>query len=145
MSVIIEVPTAAKGKARARSTSRGRHYTPETTKIAEREIREAAKVAFCGRQTFKGPVEVWIGCQYEPPKSTGKALRADMIARNAAKLTKPDIDNVTKLVLDALNPHLKSGFRGAWSDDATVVAVHARKFYGDTDMLTIEIDNAEKC
>ena len=49
---------------------------------------------------------------------------------------KPDIDNVLKVVLDALNGV-------AYKDDSRVVAVTARKIYSHTPKLVIEMKGAE--
>ena len=49
---------------------------------------------------------------------------------------KPDIDNVLKVVLDALNGV-------AYKDDSRVVAVSARKVYSMTPKLVIEMKGSD--
>ena len=46
--------------------------------------------------------------------------------------TRPDLDNVIKIVLDALNGH-------AWHDDGQVIEIHACKKYDEIPRLEIEI------
>ena len=49
---------------------------------------------------------------------------------------KPDIDNVMKIVLDALNGV-------AYKDDSRVVRVEAQKIYGDIPRLEIRMRGSE--
>ena len=49
--------------------------------------------------------------------------------------TKPDIDNVVKVVCDALN-------KVAYNDDTQVVKIVAEKYYGETPGLVVEIREA---
>ena len=58
------------------------------------------------------------------PKSASKKARAAMIEGLISPTKKPDMDNVVKIVLDALN-----GF--AWHDDAQVVDLSVSKIYTD--------------
>jgi Holliday junction resolvase RusA-like endonuclease len=97
-------------KRRARSGKGGRHYTPEATRTEE------AVVALHGRRLLPQPipglwaVEIEIR-RWRPWRKPG--------AWTAAKPREPDVDNVVKAVLDALN-----GI--AWADDKAVVAVYPR-------------------
>ena len=47
-------------------------------------------------------------------------------------IPKPDLDNLTKAVLDALN-------NVAFTDDSLVVSLRASKRYGDQDLIHVEI------
>ena len=113
-----------KGKERPRFTARGRTYTPAATVQAEGIIWQAY-VAACGGTPIRAPggveVSVAVWCTAPVPKSTPK--RVGWLAYTR----KPDVDNVLKLVLDALNPS-KGGRGGAWADDAQVTDAHVRKW-----------------
>ena len=66
---------------------------------------------------MRGPLKVGIGWTYRGPvKMAGKAV--------SAKATRPDLDNLAKLVLDAAT---KAGY---WKDDAQVADLQLRKFEG---------------
>jgi Holliday junction resolvase RusA-like endonuclease len=58
--------------------------------------------------------------------------RAQSKRAPVARPSRPDIDNCVKLVSDALNGV-------AWVDDAQVVEVHARKFYGPDPCTRIRV------
>lgn len=81
----------------------------------ERAIREAFENA-TGRpsEPFLGPIDVCIKTYRQLPKSTPKSVLSEPDTH------KPDIDNVAKIVLDALNGV-------AWEDDAQVVSLTVSK------------------
>ena len=66
------------------------------------------------------------------PKSFSQAKRSLAIKGALRPTTKPDIDNYVKQVFDAFNGLI-------WEDDAQIVTVHARKFYGEIPRLDLEI------
>ena len=116
------------GKARPRFTRTGRPYTPKATHDAEKLIRLAYQEAVL-RERIDQPridrpkrVSVTITAIYPIPKSWPKYMRVAAAAGQIVPAVKPDIDNVIKLVLDALN-----GF--AYEDDSQVSAVQGEKLY----------------
>lgn len=112
-------------KARARTCVRnGRvmSFTPKATADAETIIRSQVM----GQQAFfiKGtPLKVNLAFFISRPPSIPK--------KRQYPVTRPDIDNYTKLVLDALNQYL-------FEDDSQIVELHATKAYG-TPRIEIEI------
>lgn len=111
-SLSIEVRGRVVGKQRPRF--RGHAYTSEATREAERAIRDAWVAAHGSRPDYRGPVRVLVSCGRELARTSPK--------RNAGMpdTSRPDIDNVCKLVMDAL-----SGV--AWRDDSQVVSLEAHK------------------
>ncbi len=91
-------------------------YTPDATVEAENKIR----AAFCAAvpapyPTFPdGPVEVHITCYRPMPKSRPRKVESE------PDVYKPDVDNLAKIVLDALN-----GL--AWQDDTQVTCLLVSK------------------
>ena len=126
------VPGAPRGKQRARVVAGGAHsYTPKETVERERQIAWEGKKAMAGRPLFEGPVMLTVSAAYVHPASWSAKKKA----ATYWKTTKPDIDNIVKLVKDALN-------RVAWQDDAQVAVVRQRKHYTknfDDEGLTISI------
>lgn len=103
------------GSARPRVTRYGT-YIPK----AAREYRSLIRRAFtdqCGGRFAPiqtGPVEVRITVYRALPKSTPKRVDSE------ADTKKPDVDNIAKNVLDALN-----GL--AWSDDSQITSLSVKK------------------
>ena len=99
------------GAARPRVTRNGT-YTPKRTREYRRLVRDAFMAS--GGRKLSGPLDVRIDVYRELPKSRPKRVTSE------PDTFKPDIDNIQKNVLDALN-----GL--AWDDDAQVVHVDAWK------------------
>lgn len=107
MTIMFEVPFV-KGKERPRFSRSGKHvYTPSKTAKAEREIRKAF-IAAGGVKAPKGvEVAVHITTVRPLPKSRPKRIESE------PDICRPDVDNISKAVLDALNCV-------AWEDDSQV-------------------------
>lgn len=107
MSIRFEVPFV-RGKGRARFVrATGRAYTPDKTMEAMYAVR-AAYVAAGGTKAPAGAeVSVHITAMRPLPKTAPKSIEDE------PDIHRPDVDNLAKLVLDALNGT-------AWDDDAQV-------------------------
>lgn len=140
-SVTFHVPGKPQGKARARTvrnreTGRTMTYTPEETVLYENLIKamyiNAARgdgFAKFGKGT---PVKLVVRIRYAPPASASKRKREQMLAGEVYPLKKPDIDNIIKVVADALN-----GI--AYHDDAQVMTVNAKKVYSAQEGLDVTV------
>lgn len=98
--------------ARARTSGR-RFFTDERTASAKRKVALAAKAA--GAVPFDGPVTVALTFDYDADET-----RVEITPRPDGKATRPDVDNLCKLVMDALNGV-------AWVDDGQVATLWAHK------------------
>lgn len=124
------------GKARARTfynkrMGRMQSITPEQTKSYEELIRWSYKMAG-GQYLGEKILEVHINAYYPIPKAFSKAKQASALIGALRPTTKPDCDNIIKVVLDALNGV-------AYYDDKQVVCVSCNKYYGETGRLVVEI------
>ena len=111
------------GKGRPRFASRGGYvtaYTPDKTRAYESTVLSAYKAA--GGGLIDGPVAVRLTAWQALPQRATKAQRAAAERGEIYPIRKPDLDNVIKIVLDALNGH-------AYGDDTQVVQIDARKLY----------------
>lgn len=125
------------GKARARTfynkqAGKMCSMTPIQTKSYEDLIRWKYKAAG-GQYMGEKVLQVNIIAYYPIPKAFSKAKINDAIERKIRPTTKPDCDNIIKVVLDALNGV-------AYYDDKQVVCVSCNKYYGNEGFLCIEID-----
>lgn len=111
------------GKARPRFSRRSETvYTPSKTVKYEKEIRQAY-IAAGGKMIPAGSyVAVTVDAYFKIPKSYIKGKRLACEHNIIRPDKKPDIDNVLKAVLDALN-------KVAYEDDKQVVEVICRKWY----------------
>lgn len=119
-------------KGRPRFARRGNFvttYTPTNTAQAENEIQEEALKHIC--EPITAPVELLIVFYMPIPRSTSKK-RAESL-KNAPHVKRPDVDNLAKLVLDALN-----GI--AWKDDSQVFKMTVEKRYSDNPRTEVTIE-----
>lgn len=121
------IPGEAVGKGRPKGTSRGgfiRMYTPKKTVLYESLVANAFLENYTIQDMIKKPngVKVDIHVCKNIPKSYSKKKVQEILNGNIHLITKPDVDNVAKSILDALN-----GF--AYEDDSQVYDLHIRKEY----------------
>lgn len=125
------------GKARPRVTTRGgfaRAYTPKPTTEYETQIKTAFLLSDKKGLDFNKPIKIAVVAAYEIPKSFSRKEREQALQRQIKPCVKPDIDNVIKTVLDALNDL-------AYADDKQVTMVKATKLYGERAYICVEIEN----
>ena len=136
-SIKLTVPGPPKGKARAR-TVRGRggqtfSYTPDETVLYENLVKtcysQNCRFSFQNGEAL----DVHIHAFYDIPKSTSKKKREQMLSGDILPTKKPDIDNIAKCILDALNGV-------AYHDDTQVVLLTIRKSYSEIPRVEVEIN-----
>ena len=106
------------GQGRPRFGS-GRAYKARKDATAEAIIAVSAMDA--GWTPAQGPVALTVEAHFEVPRSWPKARR-ECAAKGEPVCARPDLDNIVKRVLDALN-----GI--AFNDDCQVAAITAVKRY----------------
>ena len=126
-----EVLGQPQGKARARVTRWGA-YTPDKTVLYENLIKLSFQQKYPNHKPFDGYLKMNIKAIFEPVKSTSKKNRALMLKGEIKPSKKPDIDNICKCVLDALN-------KIAYVDDIQVIELNVSKEYGEVGKLEIEV------
>lgn len=120
----IVVPGQPVGKGRPRFTRQGRAYTPAKTKVYEQLIGNFARreMETAAWETTPLPVKLHILAQFEIPKSWTKKKKHQAVLGELVP-GRPDIDNIAKAVLDALNGIV-------YQDDAQVKELSVKKVYG---------------
>ncbi len=124
------VPGEPKGKGRPRFLKTGRTYTPAATVEYERRIATRAAEAMPCPPTAL-PVSVRVDVFNGIPKSWTKARRQR--AQEGLEIPgKPDLDNVAKAVLDALNAVV-------YADDVQVTRLLVTKQYSLEPRLVVNV------
>ena len=125
------VPGEPVAKGRPRFTRSGFAYPDKKTDRYENLVRLAYVEAYPDRKPAEGPIAVTIRADFPPLKSWSKKKKAAAAVDNLPKTTKPDLDNLVK-VLDGLN-------KIAWVDDAQIYNIEAWKGYSEQPRLEILI------
>ena len=134
--VMYTVYGEAVGKQRPRFVRRGNHvstYTPEKTKTYEDEIRYMAKCAMGASPPLETPVTVAIYIRIEIPKSFSKQKRKDALEGILKPMRKPDIDNIAKSHLDAIQGGV------IILDDKQVVNLHVTKVWSEIGAVEVMV------
>lgn len=129
------VPGPVVPKGRHRSVIRGGRiatFTPSETVAYEKTVAWHALAAMGGRPTLAGALAVRIEVIVAIPRSATRARRAAMLGGEIRPTSRPDLDNLIKTLLDALN-----GI--AFSDDAAVAELHAARWYGEEPCALVEV------
>ena len=141
MTITFTVPGSPQGKMRPRVVKRGNFvqtYTPDKTVNYENLVKlmygQEAKGRVFDREKS---LRVLIVALYDIPQSTSKK-RAELMRIGEIRPTKkPDLDNIAKIICDALNGV-------AYHDDAQVVDLKVVKYYSDTPCVTVTIEEVEE-
>lgn len=124
------VPGKPQAWQRAR-LSGGRHFTDDRTRAYKHAVGTLAAAVLHGTQ-IDGPVEMRVAAIYAVPASWSKRKRTQAFTDAVRPMSKPDVDNVAKGIMDALN-----GI--AYRDDAQVVQLVVSKRYGDREGVFVQI------
>ena len=127
-----------KPKERPRAAIIGGHariFTPKTTEAYEKELR-TAWIRANGEVPEEGPLRIRIYFGLPIPKSATKANKLQMVTRQVFPTKKPDLDNLAKAVMDALNGV-------AYKDDSQIVTVLTKKNYGEMPYVKVILSDEQ--
>ena len=129
-----EVPGRVVGKGRPRiNTNTGITYTPTPTKDYETLIQQYFLVKYPRYKPIENRVKVEVVAYLAIPKSTPKKNIDNMLNNEISPTKKPDIDNILKVILDALN-------KFAYYDDNLVCKIEVEKRYSMDEKIYIKIE-----
>lgn len=141
----LEIPGEPHGKGRPRFTKAGHTYTPQTTRCYEEKVKMEYKIKYAGgmyygRNIHPGglyfskniPLEAEIIAYFSMPKNASKKRHTAMKRGLIRPTKKPDVDNIAKIVLDALNCL-------AYYDDSQVISCRIRKYYSEKPRVEVTI------
>ena len=133
-SVSMIFPIEPIGKGRCRVARNGHLYTPKDTAEFMEYIKKKAKIIMAGEKPFPATEAQRAEILYvhKAPKSWSKKRKDILRKRYVPKITKPDIDNEDKIILDAL--------KGVVLEDDKSVHKHtSEKVWGLNNMIKVRI------
>lgn len=139
MSIVFDVPLEPKGKGRPRFSRHGKFtkvYTDQQTLEYETAIQECASKAMGSQKPLETPVSVFLYIRLPVPQSYSKKRTEACLAGAERPAKKPDIDNVAKCFLDAMNGVV-------YLDDTQVVDLHIKKLYSAVAGVDVAIMEAK--
>lgn len=108
-----------------------RHYVKAETAQYMEAVGWRAREAMRGKEPFTGQLGLVINATLEVPRSWSKAKTAAALAHEIRPTSKPDFDNIAKMV---------DGMKGiVWVDDAQVVDARQLKWYGPIPFVQFEV------
>ena len=131
MAITFTVPGDPVPQPRPRVSTRGgfaRAYVPSTHQVHDYRASLAAAARDAGLGTTGEPLNVVIDAVFVRPKSH---LRKSGVRADAPRLPRPDVDNIAKAVLDAL--------QDVMGDDTHVARLVVEKSYGTEARTTVRI------
>jgi Holliday junction resolvase RusA-like endonuclease len=120
-----KVPGEPKGKGRPRFSRVGnftKTYTDAKTKMYEEKIASAARLQMYPHEPLETPLNVTLELHVGVPVSYSKKRRYACLTGEEWPTKKPDIDNVAKAFLDAMNGIV-------YKDDVQVIRLYVSKTY----------------
>lgn len=134
MTVRLTIPGKPVGKGRPRFRRAGNFvqtYTPEATANYETLVK------WCWQERklpkLSGEISATIKAYFPIPKSATKKRREEMAKETVGYTSKPDTDNLAKIVLDSIN-----GL--AYDDDSQVVQLTVTKHYSEEPRCVVELE-----
>lgn len=122
------------GKQRPRvNMYTGNVYTPNKTKDYEEWIKQSFFLKYPKFEILENRVSIEIIAYLKIPKNTSKVKTNEMLENKISPLKKPDIDNIGKIVLDALNKYVIK-------DDIQISKINIEKKYSEEEKLYIKIE-----
>ena len=129
-----EIPSKIIGKGRPRLNSyTGKIYTPTRTKDYEELVEQYFLLKYPRYKTLDGRIKMDIVAYFEVPKSTSKLVKTQMMENKISPTKKPDIDNIVKIILDAMN-------NIAFKDDTQITKISVEKKYSEIEKVFVRIE-----
>ena len=138
MQIHFQVEGDPKGKGRPRFTRAGkftRVYTDKQTLDYEALIKFFAAEAMGSTDPLETPVSVFLYIRHAVPQSYSKKRTEACLSGLEQPCKKPDIDNIAKTFLDAMNGVI-------FKDDTQVIDLHVKKVYSAVpgcDVMVMEV------
>ena len=129
----VDINPVAKG--RPRYAKRGNFvstYTPTKTRVYEEIIKDHAVLAMGSSEPLESPVRVNLEFGMPIPKSTPKKLLENHLNGSVKHTKKPDVDNLAKAILDAMNEVV-------YLDDNQITRLTIEKKYSLNPFISVSV------
>jgi len=139
MSIVFDVPLEPKSKGRPRFSRHGKFtkvYTDQATLDYETAIQVCAGKAMGSQKPLETPLSVFLYIRLPIPLSYSKKRTEACLSGSERPAKKPDIDNVAKAFLDAMNGTV-------YLDDTQVVELNIKKVYSAVAGVDVAIMEAK--
>ena len=134
MKYQFEVPGELVGKERPRvHMYTGRVYTPGKTQHSQFMKKQYFKLKYPRDEMLEGRLSINIIAYLKIPKSTSKAKVEEMLENKISPTKKPDVDNIAKSILDAMNNFV-------FKDDNQVSKISVEKRFALEEKAVIEVE-----
>ncbi len=110
-----------------------RVYTPNKTKDYEFLVQQYFRMKYPKYETLKGRISINIIAYLKIPKSTSKTKIQEMLENKISPTKKPDVDNIAKSILDAMNGLV-------FEDDNQVSKISVEKRFALEEKAVIEVE-----
>ena len=137
MQIEFIIEGKVKPKQSFRYTRFGHKYTPRDVKQYARDIQYsfyAKYPTWLPSMFFEKPLRAEIEVYKKMPQSFSKIKKQRAIAGEIRPLTRGDVDNYSKGILDALNGVV-------YPDDKQIVELTVKKFYSETEFVKVRIED----
>lgn len=129
-----EVPGKITGKGRPRvNTQTAIAYTPAKTKEYEELVKQYFILKYRRINPLEGRIKISIKAYMGISKNASKKQKEEMLKNMISPTKKPDIDNIAKIVLDALN-------KLAFKDDNQITKLEIEKVYAEEEKVCVKIE-----
>lgn len=129
-----EIPGKITGKGRPRvNTTTAIAYTPAKTKEYEELVKQYFIIKYRRINPLEGRIKINITAYFSVPKNTSKKQEENMLNNAISPTKKPDIDNIAKIILDALN-------KLAFKDDNQITKLEIEKKYGTEEKIFVKVE-----
>lgn len=136
MSIELTVPGNPQGKQRAKTFKKGDFagaYTPAKTVNYETYIKELFAIKYPDFMPLEGPLMLQFTAYVSIPASTSQKKRAMMLEGSIIPEKSPDIDNILKIIMDALESV-------AYKRDSQIAIGIIVKLYSERPRVELKID-----
>ena len=136
MIIELTVPGNPQGKQRPKAMRRGQFtgiYTPEKTVNYETYIKELFVAKYPDFMPLAGPLMLQFTAYVSIPASTSQKKKALMLEGHIIPEKSPDIDNILKIIMDALESV-------AYKRDSQIAIGITSKLYSERPRLELKID-----
>ena len=137
MIIELTIPGNPQGKQRPKAKRMGQFtgiYTPEKTVNYETYLKELFVAKYPDFMPLAGPLMLQFTAYVSIPTSTSQKRKALMLEGGIIPEKKPDIDNILKIIMDALESV-------AYKRDSQIAIVIISKLYSERPRVELKIED----